>query len=62
MKKEIKIEEDEMMELLNSDLRESIETHFFAGFLLRNKFFTDKFELEFIFDLTYVIKRREYCP
>ena len=62
MRKEIKINEDEMIELLNSDLRESVQTHFFAGFILRNKFFTDKFELEFIFDLTYVIKRREYCP
>lgn len=50
------------MDLLNLELREEVESHYFVRFFLKNEFFKSTLELDFLLDLTNFIQRRLYSP
>lgn len=54
LKKSIKIDEDELMELLNNDLRNQIKSHLTGRILLNVEFFEKNFEVDFMSQITHI--------
>lgn len=59
MKKDIKIEEHEVMELLNDDLKGKI-TVYLNGKILKSVDVFSEFPLEFLSNLTFIFKKRSF--
>ncbi|CDW85756.1 UNKNOWN [Stylonychia lemnae] len=60
IKKQIKIEEEEVFEMLNQDLRERI-TVCMNGFILQTIPFFENFEMEFTSELTFNLRKQTYA-
>ena len=60
MKKDSKIEETEMMDLLNDDLRSTL-TLYTNGRILKTVVVFDEFPLEFLCNLTFVLQHRSFA-
>ena len=57
LKKEVKIEEEELMNLLNEDLRNLISSCYTGRIILKTEFFERNFELDFLSILsTFLVK------
>jgi hypothetical protein len=59
LKNEMKIEEDELMKLLNTDLKDSIMMYI-NGYSLRQLTFINEFSIEFISQLTFKMIKKTY--
>ena len=59
MKKDLKIEEDEVMQFLNEDLKGTI-TVYINGRILKGVKVFSVFPLEFLSNLTFVLKKKTY--
>ena len=59
MKKMIKIEEDEVMSLLNDDLKNSI-TIYLNGRIIRNCEIFENFRIEFVSQLAFLLSKKRY--
>ena len=59
IKKTIKIEEDEVMHLLNDDLRNNVTIHL-KGRIIRNSELFDNFKIEFVSQLAFILNQKRY--
>ena len=59
-KKVIKIEEDELMEMLNKDLKLQIQSHLTGKILLNIELFERKFSLQFLTDLSSIFIKKPF--
>ena len=59
MKKTIKIEEEEVMDLLNDDLKNSVTIHL-NGNILKNCEIFDDFRIEFVSQLAFLLSKKRY--
>lgn len=62
MKKEVKIEEEELMSLLNSDLKQQIHASFTGRILLSIEFLFKNFKIEFLSVLSSFLIKKSYSP
>lgn len=61
LKKNIKIEEEELMDLLNNELKDQIRSHLTGRILLEVDLFSKNFNMDFLSSMTHIFNKKSYA-
>lgn len=61
LKKMIKIEEEELMGMLNNELRDQIKSHLTGRILLEVDLFSKNFGMDFLSSITHIFAKKSYA-